>query len=87
MYVRSSREAYNRALGRSYGIPEGSLPAYPGDGKSCLGLTNCGCEWIFEENDKEWLATWSLGTTEHCELCIENSEKWNPYVIPKPGVA
>jgi hypothetical protein len=87
MYVRSSREAFNRALGRAWGIPEGALPAYPGDGRSCLGLTNCGCEWIFEENDEVWFATWSLGETEHCEVCIENSKTWNPYVIPKPGVA
>ena len=85
MYIRSSREAYNRAQGRAYGIPEGALPAYPGDGSSCEGLTNCACQWDIQKTNDGWDCYWRLGEAEHCKLCLEHEQKWNPFHIAMPS--
>ena len=84
MYANSCREGYARARARAHGIPEGKIPAFPG--QRCECLTSCKCNWRFEENDKEWLLYWELGITKtgtHCDTCSERSRKWNPYVIEK----
>lgn len=86
MYINSSREAFNRAVGRAYGIPEGALPAYPGDGRSCLGMTNCKCGWRIEESIIGWDCYWELGEAEHCELCLDHEQEWNPYFIAKAEI-
>lgn len=83
MYINSSREAYNRALARSYGVPLEKLDVFPGDDKSCLGLTNCGCFLEFEEKKTLWKVYWRLGVTEHCVLCIQRSRDWNPFIVYK----
>jgi hypothetical protein len=71
MYADSSREAYWRQYTKGY-----DLPAYPGDGSSCYGLTRCGCSWI---DNGDGTFTWELGETEHCDQCLQHSEEWNPY--------
>ena len=86
MYARSAREAFERGKGRAWGVPDGKLPAYPGDG-STQCLTNCACSWFIEEvvEDKElmgWDCIWMLGPTEHCPGCLENADMWNPLYIP-----
>jgi hypothetical protein len=84
MYINSAREAWNRARARIHGIPDGSLPDYPGSGHTeCL--TNCKCAWEIEESDTEWRAFWRLGyvRTEHCTDCVHRSQEWSPYIIPK----
>lgn len=81
MYVRSAREAYNRAQGRAYGIPDGALPAYPGDGKACEGLVNCQCQWDIKEVYGGWNCYWRLGEAEHCKLCIKHEKDWNPFYV------
>lgn len=86
MYARSAREAYERGFARSQGIPEGALPAMPGDG-STICLVNCGCAWSFEPvrdedgNTVAWHCYWNLGPTEHCPDCLARREEWYPYVI------
>src|SRR3990172_5287183 len=87
MYARSSREAFERGKGRAWGVPDGKLPAYPGDGNSCYGLTNCRCAWEFEEvYEKDefvgWDCFWVLGAKDPCDLCLDNTVKWNPLHIP-----
>jgi hypothetical protein len=84
MYANSCRESWGRARGRAYGIPEGKIPAFPG--QQCTCLTSCKCAWRFEENKKEWLLYWELGITKsgtHCDTCLERHSKWYPYVIEK----
>lgn len=71
MYADSSREAFWRQATKGY-----DLPAYPGDGSSCDGLTRCGCSWV---DQGDGLFKWDLGETEHCPQCIQHSEEWNPY--------
>lgn len=87
MYIRSSREGYNRATGRAYGIPEGALPAYPGDGTSCEGMTNCACQWEIREVPDGWDCYWRLGEAEHCKLCLEHEKDWAPFHIAKEKVS
>jgi hypothetical protein len=56
------------------------LPEMPGD--NCLGDGKCGCSWdisVYEDGTIE--ATWVLGDTFHCEICISNSIEYSPYVI------
>jgi hypothetical protein len=83
MYIRSAREAYERANAQAWGGPP--LPAYPGDG-STVCLTNCACHWDIrsaeaEENVMRWSAWWVLGAAEHCPDCIERSTNWAPLVV------
>lgn len=49
------------------------LPEYPGE--SCLGKGRCACQWV--EKDGAWY--WTLGESDHCEVCLENASKYNPY--------
>lgn len=86
MYINSAREANERAHGRSQGLPDGSLPAYPADGSSeCL--TNDRCRWEIETvlaDDKSvshWNAHWRLSASEHCPTCLDRAAAWNPYVV------
>lgn len=83
LYFESSKQAYERAKATSHGLP--SLPQYPGDGNTQC-RTNCKCEWVIEETETEWRCYWKLNPAEHCPDCIDNSQRWNPLVIPKPGV-
>lgn len=87
MYINSSREAFNRAKARSHGIPEGKLPAMPGDG-STECLTNCKCDWQIEDDRNEdgallgWNCYWIIDpAAESCETCIDRSENWHPYYV------
>jgi hypothetical protein len=84
MYANSAREGYARARARAHGIPEGKIPAFPG--QQCECLTSCKCNWRYEENDNEWLLYWELGITKtgtHCDTCLERTSKWYPYIISK----
>lgn len=83
MYANSCREGYARARARAHGIPDGALPAFPGDGTSCLGLTRCHCFWDIVERKDRWDCYWRLGVAEHCILCLDHAKVWNPYVIYK----
>ena len=88
MYINSAREGFERGQARAFGIPDGTLPAYPGDGQT-ICLTLCACNWIIEEVHDEqgnllgWNCYWTLGIvkTEHCPDCLENAGKWNPLFI------
>lgn len=86
MYIASSREAFERAKARSYGIPLDKLPGFPGQGTLCEGLTNCKCSWRFVEKKTLWECYWELGQVKekHCTLCPEHAKDWNPYVVDKP---
>lgn len=82
MYIRSAREAFERARARAYGIPR--LPAYPRDG-STRCKSNCGCGWRIVEVERGWNCFWTLGlyrpVTEHCEDCLEYAARWNPLFV------
>ncbi len=84
MYIRSSREAYERAKVRAYGIAVNDLPRYPTQ-TSCM--TNCRCHWSIDEVRDGGLligfdAYWNLGATEaHCSECPELAAAYNPYQI------
>ena len=80
LYFKSARQAYERAQEISLGMPR--LPAYPGDG-STVCLSNCACTWDIRETETEWLATWTLGPTEHCPDCDRRSREWAPLRLPK----
>ena len=80
MYMRSSREAFERAKGAAMGVPD--LPAYPGDGSTPC-LSNCGCDWDIREYKDRYEAYWRLGATEHCTICVDRAQTWNPLVIYK----
>ena len=82
LYVASMTQSIERARTRAVGVP--MLPAYPGDGQTVCG-TNCKCDWLIEDMGDEWHCTWNLNPAEHCPDCIENSQKWNPLIIPKTG--
>ena len=80
MYLVSSREAFERASTRTRGLP--AMPAYPGDGSSCLGLTNCGCHWDYRKRGASWHCTWVMDLSKNnCELCIGHASDWSPLVI------
>jgi len=85
MYIRSSREAYERAKVRAYGIAVNDLPTYPCMDSICL--TNCLCHWSIDEVRDDGLligfdAYWNLGSTDrHCSSCVEYAAAYNPYQI------
>lgn len=81
MYIKSAREAFERASAKVRGIPD--MPAYPGDGSSCLGLTNCGCHWEYHFRKGRWECYWKLGATEHCELCLQHAQEWSPLIVER----
>lgn len=80
MYVEASGTTFERAMTQSRDMP--ALPQYPGDGGTQC-LTNCKCSWVIRETETAWQCTWTLHPAEHCEDCIELSERYNPYTIPK----
>jgi len=56
------------------------LPVHPGD--DCLGDGACGCGWHIEVlDDGTVYATWTLGSTEHCTICLDHAAEYDPYVI------
>ena len=82
MYINSTREAFERAGQRTRGLPD--MPEYPGSGTSCLGLTNCGCNWEYHFRNGHWECYWTMNPAkENCELCIEHSIEWGPLIIEK----
>lgn len=79
MYVNSARKAYEKANIRALGLPE--LPQYPADGQQ-ICLSNCKCFWrIVEVSGGGWDCYWELTPAEHCETCLENTDKWYPLEI------
>lgn len=80
MYIDSATQAFERAKTESLGMPV--LPAYPGDGRTVC-RSNCQCHWNIVDEGDHWNATWQLGVAEHCPDCVDNSEKWDPLVVPK----
>jgi hypothetical protein len=80
MYMEASSQSFEKAKVASRGIPD--LPDYPGSGRTeCM--TNCKCYWNIKETETEWLCYWSLSNVEHCDSCIDRSNRWNPLVISK----
>lgn len=79
MYFHSSTQAYYRGMQSVSGV---ILPAHPGDGSTPC-RTNCKCRWSIRETPTEFQATWHLGPTEHCPVCVERATNWAPLVIPK----
>jgi len=77
MYMAATRQAYEQGKASQYGI---ELPAYPGDGSTPC-LTNCKCNWRIEDGQGFVLAYWELGQAEHCPVCVDRSETWNPYIV------
>ena len=79
MYIESATQAFERAKAASFGI---TLPQYPGDGSTPC-LSNCRCEWEIKESKTEWLCYWRLGQAEHCPGCLEASQIYKPYIVPR----
>lgn len=85
MYIRSSREAYERGKVRARGLAVNDLPVYPCTDSICL--TNCRCSWSIDEVRENGLligfdAYWNLGSTDrHCSSCVEYAAAYNPYQI------
>lgn len=81
LYMQSSSQAFEK--GKTYGMGLPPLPAWPGDGQSeCL--VACRCAWDVQEWPNEYRAFWRLGPAEeHCPTCLERSQNWSPYRIPK----
>ena len=78
--MEASSQSFEKAKVASRGIPD--LPDYPGSGRTeCM--TNCKCYWNIKETETEWLCYWSLSNVEHCDSCIDRSNRWNPLVISK----
>lgn len=80
LYMASSTQAYEK--GKAYGMGVPPLPAYPGDHSTECGA-QCKCEWDIQEWPNEYRAYWRLRPAEHCNTCLERSQKWAPYRIPK----
>ena len=80
MYIRSTKEAFERMQSRIRGLP--MMPAYSGDG-STICLTNCACAWeyVWKPSANKWYCYWRLSPAEHCETCLERAEKWNPLIM------
>lgn len=80
LYFQKTREAYERANAKAYGLPP--LPAYPGDLTSQC-KAGCRCHWridklgegrfqCFWENDPE---------AETCETCVGRRAAWYPLEV------
>lgn len=82
MYADAGILAFERGQASAWGIDR-QLPGYPGDG-TCFGLTRCRCRWVIVEKDAEIEATWTLGATDACPVCVNRSQSWAPVKIPKP---
>lgn len=88
MYIRSSREAFERAKTRAKGLNVAELPRYPADGSNMSCKTNCTCYWSIEDvtaSDGRLLGFdcyWKLGGTEqHCSGCLDNAASYSPYEV------
>ena len=79
-YIHAIVESFERGTAQRYAL---ILPAYPADG-SQLCLSRCRCHWRVESHAREWHAFWTLDpAAQHCATCLENAEKWNPYIQMK----
>ncbi len=86
MYVEAATQSYERANAAAQGVPE--LPAYPGDGESCLGGVMCRCAWDIQETEDGWECTWVANDDPAtCELCIEHAAEWSPLVVAREEAA
>ena len=87
MYIRSSRQAYERGVARAHDL---DLPQYPGDGQTRC-RTNCQCHWELIEVTNEagviigFDCYWRLDEAEHCPDCTRNARTWNPYFVRFPN--
>lgn len=81
MYAASTKVMYDIGNGAGYGLPD--LPAYPTESSPCM--FNCACKWRITilKGKENWNCYWTLGTTEHCNVCDERAVKWNPLRIRK----
>lgn len=69
LYALAGVEMYWRQITKGTNLPD-YPPEHP----------RCECEWV-DNGDGTW--TWQLGDTDtHCPVCIEYSQKWNPYTPP-----
>ena len=87
MYIRSAREAYERANARAQSDGTLELPAYPGDGQTVC-LTNCNCAWRIEAVTDEdgnvigWDCFWEINpNVENCPDCQDNRSQWWPLSV------
>lgn len=83
MYTNSARQAFEKADIRARGLPE--LPQYPADGNQ-ICLSNCNCFWRIVDVIVDgvligWDCFWELRPAEHCDTCLENNSKWNPFEV------
>ncbi|GIW06370.1 MAG: hypothetical protein KatS3mg060_1175 [Dehalococcoidia bacterium] len=81
LYVDSATRAYERGQAAAFRVV---LPAYPGDG-STLCRARCKCHWALEDDELVVRATWTLGSAEHCETCLDRAARWAPLVLFKTG--
>ena len=78
LYGQASSQTFEKSHDAEKGIPQGILPAYPGDGTT-LCLTNCKCRWSFRVINKEngdFDCNWRLGAAEHCQTCRDRARSW-----------
>ncbi|KPV42211.1 hypothetical protein SE17_44475, partial [Kouleothrix aurantiaca] len=77
LYANSIQTPYWRGVTRL--LP---LPAMPGDGTSPC-LTHCRCAWDVTalEGEQNYDCTWTLGDTEHCQVCKQRAVEWAPLRI------
>jgi hypothetical protein len=79
MYINSARESYSRARARSYGIPDGKLPAHPGDGRTrCLCITTPDCR-ILTMNG--WVPMYDVQVGDYVFTHLNNWKKVTEVVI------
>jgi hypothetical protein len=78
LYANSAVQAHAHGVASAWAI---DLPAMPGVGTLCKA--NCGCSWELEEDDTEIRATWTLGTAESCDTCLERADQYSPYTVAK----
>ena len=81
LYTESSTAAYER--GKAANRSGLDLPEYPADG-SQICKARCRCHWDIRETDVQFEAYWTLDpAAQHCESCLENSRRWNPFIQTK----
>jgi len=80
LYMEAATASYERANAAAAGAPD--LPAYPGDGASCEGGTNCRCSWEIVETARGLECTWVANDDPAtCDLCEQHAKDWNPLVV------
>jgi hypothetical protein len=79
LYPAASVQAYERGRASAWDV---ILPAHPSDG-STQCMTNCRCAWSLRERESDHavLATWRLGSAEHCADCTRRARQWAPLVL------